>query len=245
MEGKHSWAVLSQKVAEAQMGSAQALDDVFRFLRTRLLMTAKHRLPEAAEDVVQDSLIVVHKHFSEIGNLEGLVAFCNRVLRNKIGNAYKSHERRSKRLGLEEISRADHSVTDDLEGAEMDRILREAIEKLGGRRPDCKAIFLYLYDGFSATEISDRVSVSKAVLKARTWRCRAALRDVLMSEYNLPLGQWSPESCEGRYGTEVCPSPKGGRCPGGMLPSGAHALEGGLSCKNDWLCESMIGPPLI
>jgi RNA polymerase sigma factor (sigma-70 family) len=187
MQGKHSWTELNQKVAEARLGSAQSLDEVFEFLRSKLLPIARHRLPEAAEDVVHDSLIVIHSHFSEIESLEGLVAFSNRVLRNKIGNAYQNRERKSAQLGLEDISETDYSIKDDPEGAEMERVVRDAIERLAYKRPDCTRILLYLYDGFTASDIRDKVGLSRSNLKTRTFRCREALREVLSSQYSVEL----------------------------------------------------------
>src|SRR5690349_14550144 len=87
---RYSWERLSGSLVQAQQGDEARRDEVFAFLRTRLLPLARYRLREGAEDVVQDSLSVVHEHFSELDTPQRLLAFANAVLRNKIGNIYQS-----------------------------------------------------------------------------------------------------------------------------------------------------------
>src|SRR5580704_13887539 len=89
----YSWEDMRAIFSRAREGDVDSRDKIFSFLRLRHLAIARYRLPEAAEDVVQDTLVVVHEHFSTIGTLEQLVAFANQVLRNKIGNVYQSRDR--------------------------------------------------------------------------------------------------------------------------------------------------------
>lgn len=176
---------LSEYLRHAIEGSDGAKEEVFAFLRKRFLSLARYRLPEAAEDVVHDTLVVVHRRFAEFDTVDGLLAFTNQVLRNKIGNAYQLRYRRDREaLDDEEIG---YCIAEQLQGEELDRIMREAIERLRARFPGCGDILSCLLNGLEATEISTTLRIPKSRLKVRTFRCREALRQLLSVEYGL---QW-------------------------------------------------------
>jgi RNA polymerase sigma factor (sigma-70 family) len=176
---------LSDCLRKALEGNEGAKEEVFAFLRSRFLNLARYRLPEAAEDVVHDALVVVHRRFAEFDTVDGLVAFTNQVLRNKIGNAYQLRYRRDR----EDLDPGEtgYCIDEELEGEELDRIMRNAIERLRSRFPGCGEILSCLLDGLEPTEISSRLGIPKSRLKVRTFRCREALRQLLSVEYGL---QW-------------------------------------------------------
>jgi RNA polymerase sigma factor (sigma-70 family) len=181
------WTVtsdLSDDLTAARDGDEAAKERIFGFLRIRFLGLAAYRLPEAAEDVVHETLVVVHLHFSEFSSLDGLVAFTNQVLRNKIGNAYQERYRR-KRTPLEENHSGGYRIDSEIETGELDQIVRESIERLRGRRPDCGTILTALYNGLEPGEICSHLGIPKSRLKVRTFRCREALRQLLSSEFGL------------------------------------------------------------
>ena len=174
---------LANHFREALDGQEVSKEQLFEFLRKRFLSIARYRLPEAAEDVVQETLIVVHQRFSEFLTLDGLIAFTNQVLRNKIGNAYQEGYRR----GRSELGDRDSGqrMDDELEGGEFDRIVRASIDKLSSRQSVCGDILGCLYNGLEPTEISSRLGITKSKLKVQTFRCRQALRNLLSAEYGL------------------------------------------------------------
>ncbi|HYU99715.1 MAG TPA: RNA polymerase sigma factor [Pyrinomonadaceae bacterium] len=176
---------LSLFLRQAIEGNDGAKEEVFAFLRTRFLSLARYRLPEAAEDVVHDALVVVHRRFMEFDTVDGLLAFTNQVLRNKIGNAYQLRYRRDREALDDE--EAGYCIAEQLEGEELDRIMREAIERLRARFPGCGDILSCLLNGLEPTEISTALRIPKSRLKVRTFRCREALRQLLSVEYRL---QW-------------------------------------------------------
>jgi RNA polymerase sigma factor (sigma-70 family) len=177
LEELHNFFIL------ALQGNEESKGRVFDFLRSRLLSLARYRVPELAEDIVQDTLLVVHNHFPEFQAMEGLIAFTHKVLRNKIGNIYQGRYRQT-RVELEDAELR-YDIRDELEGGELDRIVREAISKLGTTNPGCHAILSCLYQGFDPDDISNTLGITKSKLKVRTFRCRSALRDLLSREYRL------------------------------------------------------------
>lgn len=183
-----TWEELGAVLIEAQKGHEEATEQIFAFLRTRLLAIARYRVPEVAEDTVQETLVIVHNRLPEFEALEGLLAFANQVLRNKIGNIYQGRERqKNKQLDMEGVAEPQYQINDDLQAVELDRILRNSIHKLGEKRPTCKAILSCLYDGFDTSEISVTLGIPKSRLKVSTFRCREALREILVQEYGMQV----------------------------------------------------------
>jgi RNA polymerase sigma factor (sigma-70 family) len=183
-----SWQDLIDQLARAKQGDAEAVDQLFDFLQSRLLVIARYRVPELAEDLVQETLVIVHNRLSEFESLEGLLAFTNQVLRNKIGNIYQERGRRKQhQVELEENLPLQFNIDGEFYAVELDQIVRECIDRLGERHPNCRAILSSLYNGFNPAEISERLGMSKSSLKVRVFRCRKALRKILSDEYRLEV----------------------------------------------------------
>lgn len=169
--------------AQREHEQEDSKDLLFAFLRTRLLVLARFRIPEAAEDTVHEALLVVHQHLGECDTVDSLLAFSHQVLRNKIGNLYQRRYRRAH----DELQEGDavYFIQDQIEHDELERILLNSIERLRERFPVCGEILSSLYGGLEPTEISSNLGISKSKLKTRTFRCRQALRDMLTEQYGL------------------------------------------------------------
>jgi RNA polymerase sigma factor (sigma-70 family) len=174
---------LESALERAHQGHDDSKEVVFAFLRSRLMVLARYRVSDIAEDLVQESLVVIHCRFFELTGLEKLLAFANQVLRNKIGNAYQARSRQ-KQVGVDD-GELPYFIDGELEAEELDRIVSNSIERLGESRPTCRAILRCLYHGLNPEEISESLGISKSNLKVRTFRCREALRDLLHREYRL------------------------------------------------------------
>ncbi len=176
---------LDDFLRRAKHGHDDSKDRLFEFLRARLLVLSKYRIPEAAEDTVHETLLIVYQHLGECDTVEGLLAFSHQVLRNKIGNLYQ----RRYRHGHSELEEGDatYRIENRIEHDELEGILLNSIERLRERHPDCGEILSSLYGGLEPTEISSNLGITKSKLKVRTFRCRQALRHLLSAEYGL---QW-------------------------------------------------------
>lgn len=184
MKKRLSWQALDDVFVQARERQEDSIEELFGFLRRRLLVLARHRVSEGAEDTVHESLIIVHNRFSEFESLDGLLAFTHQVLRNKIGNLYRGRSRQQHRsIGLEDVSQSRYSTDWDMEAVELEGIVRTAIDKLGEKRPYCRTILFSLYQGLDPDEISERLEITKSKLKVQTFRCRAALKEILVHEY--------------------------------------------------------------
>jgi RNA polymerase sigma factor (sigma-70 family) len=174
---------LDDLLRSANRDHEDAKERLFSFLRARLLVLARFRIPEAAEDTVHETLLVVHQHLEECDTVDSLLAFSHQVLRNKIGNLYQRRYRR----GHDALQEGDavYWIQDEIEHEELERIILESIDRLRETFPVCGEILSSLYFGLEPTEISSKLGISKSNLKTRTFRCRQALRDLLSAQYGL------------------------------------------------------------
>ena len=130
--------------------------------------------------------MVVDNHFSEFKTVEGLLAFTNEVMRNKIGNFYRKRDRR-KRYHAEwgTVPEGAYYLDRELNAVELDQIIRNAIDQLGEKSSICRVILLGLREGLSAGELSFSLQLTRAQIDDRVFRCRRALRRLLLENFGL------------------------------------------------------------
>jgi RNA polymerase sigma factor (sigma-70 family) len=198
-----SWKWLEQRLTQAHQGHRESLDDVFGFLRKRYLLLASARSERFAEEVTQETLMVVHRRFSDLTTLPRLFSFTNQVLRNKLGDAYRlqttmgivgdaGREQATPDGEGEESSKVpdpyyEFNLDEEMEAERLSRIICEAIEKVGDRCPSCRPILWCLYEGADADEMSEELGVPQSIIKVRACRCRRVLKEVLWNDYRLSL----------------------------------------------------------
>ncbi len=157
-------ALLNRLLADAQQGDRAARERLLAELRPRLLLVARVRLRdtlrEQAEDVVQETLIVVTERLAVISDRPDRYALA--VLRNKIGHVYRSRQRRASRRAFAATA-ADatagaavplEELADPAPQAFPDPLLRKRIEKafaaLGTR---CRTVIAMKSRGARTEEI--------------------------------------------------------------------------------------------
>lgn len=178
---------LSTLIAQARAGQTSAWDEIFVFLRARISALAKHRIERDYEDVVQETLMTVYEHLSELRDAEHLLTFATKVLRNKIGNFYQRRDRQSHYL---EDQRRGHPIYDPNELWDMQEsieILFHALDRLGQRRPRCRDLLLELADGASIEELCEEFDLPRTRIHYRLFRCRRALRSILINEFGVSI----------------------------------------------------------
>lgn len=146
--------------------------------RERIVSYAASRIGrEAAEDLAQETLMLLNEKYSHLESREDIVPVAVRIMQFKMKT-----ERRSRRPGqvaIEDVVIADG--TPDPETAARYQLLRQrildAVEKLGSR---FRRLFLLKLDGYSFAEIKEKMGAD-AINTVYTWdfRCRADLRKLI------------------------------------------------------------------
>ena len=154
---------------DCRHGDARAREQLFSFLRVRLLSIAQYRLrgvsTEVIEDLVQNTLTLVVERIAAIESNPHLYAL--QTLRNKIGDFLRSRARRVEQsinvtggdgdesADLQDVSLADPdsvSFETGVENAEIVAVIRRAVHRL---TPICLALFAALLEDRSVSEFWD------------------------------------------------------------------------------------------
>ena len=153
-------------------------DETIRLLRERIFHFAASRLSrEAAEDVTQEAMLVLHEKYSHIDEPADLLPLAFQIVRFKMAGAVRKSVRRGegRAIPVEDLPLA--APGDDPERAaarsEMRARLLTAVAALGER---CREIFRLKLQGHGFEEIRRHFNV-ESINTIYTWdaRCRKSM----------------------------------------------------------------------
>jgi RNA polymerase sigma-70 factor (ECF subfamily) len=161
-------------------------DEILTNLRARILSFATSRLSkDAAEDLTQDVLALLHEKYATVNELTELVPLAFQVLRFKMLDAHRKSLRRSE-YNQEPIDDHPLSHPGDDPAQQLDQKQRvhrllSAVAQLGER---CRDLFRLKLEGNSFPEIQ-KLMGQQSINTIYTWdlRCRKQL-------LNLMGGRW-------------------------------------------------------
>jgi RNA polymerase sigma-70 factor (ECF subfamily) len=157
-------------------------DQILDRLRERVLRYAASKLSkDAAEDVTQEVLLLLHEKYAAVERIEDLVPLSLEIARFKIWGARRKGVRRGENTAVtvDDLPLAG-TGPDPLEQTErrerLDR-LEAALKQLGDR---CRQLFRLKLQGHSFPEIQKRLKV-ESLNTLYTWdsRCRKQLAEKL------------------------------------------------------------------
>lgn len=160
--------------------SPASRDEILLKLRERIVGLAASRLQrDAAEDLAQEVLILLHEKYAHLDRLEDLLPLSLQILRFKMMAYRRKAQRRGEytRVPIDEIQVPDGS-SDPLDAArqaEMRERLLASIATLGER---CRKLLALKLDGKSFQEIQSILGAA-TLNTVYTWdfRCRKELLD--------------------------------------------------------------------
>ncbi len=165
-------------------------EEVLRKLRERIVGFAASRLRgDAAEDLAQEVLVLLHEKYAQVDRLEDLLPLALQILRFKMLALRRKSVRRGEytQISVDDIALSDGAPDPAMaaEHAEMrDRLIR-AIEKLGER---CRRMFQLKLEGKGFEEIRELLGAASInTVYAWDFRCRKQL-------IGLMGGRWQGQS---------------------------------------------------
>ena len=169
-------------------GADEALEELYVAHWARLVRLAVLLLHdrEAAEEVVQDSFVAMHRRWRWIRDRDKALAY----LRQTVVNRARSHLRHravEERHLRTEAARAPVSSLDAEDGAAATarrEAVLDALGRLPGRQREVLALRYYL--DLSEAEIADTLGISRGAVKSHASRGSAALREHLASYWEDP-----------------------------------------------------------
>jgi RNA polymerase sigma-70 factor, ECF subfamily len=157
-------------------------DQILSKLRERIVSFAASQLTrDAAEDLAQEVLVLLHEKYRHVTQLEELLPLSFQILRFKIWETRRKSMRRGEynQVSLDDIQVADTrgNAGFEAERKEMLERLTKAIESLG---PRCRQLFLWKLEGKKFPEIQKLFGIN-SINTVYTWdlRCRKELRDLM------------------------------------------------------------------
>jgi RNA polymerase sigma-70 factor (ECF subfamily) len=164
-------------------------DALLAALRERIVAFAASRVArDAAEDLAQEVLLVLHERYPEVERLDELLPLCFRILRFKLMAFYRKADRRGEytQVPVEDASLADGGASPELcaERQEISERLAAAIRQIG---PRCKQLLRLKLAGKTFPEIQAVFGV-KSINTIYTWdfRCRKHLLELMGGSWTRP-----------------------------------------------------------
>jgi RNA polymerase sigma-70 factor (ECF subfamily) len=153
-------------------------DDLLARLRERIFRFAASRLQrDAAEDLAQEVLLVLHEKYAALDRVEDLLPLSLEIARFKIMGARRKTVRRGEhtQVSVDDLPLASGNADPFDQAARGERMerLEIALRELGGR---CRELFRLKLQGFTFPEIQKQLGVA-SLNTLYTWdfRCRKQL----------------------------------------------------------------------
>jgi len=157
-------------------------EEILVRLRERIVAFAASRIAgDAAEDLAQEVLMLLHEKYAHVERLEELLPLSLQILRFKMMAVYRKAERRGERgsISVDELQVPDLGPDPAayLERKEMVERLRRAMSGLCER---CRQLMRLKLEGKSFAEIQKHMGAG-SINTVYTWdfRCRKELLDLL------------------------------------------------------------------
>jgi RNA polymerase sigma-70 factor (ECF subfamily) len=155
-------------------------DDILHQLRERILGFAPSKvLREAAEDLVQEVLIVLHEKYPEITALRELLPLSLQILRYKILDCHRKSFRRGEynQESVEELplpASGDNPETELVKKQRLERLI-VAFDQLSNR---CRQLFRWKLEGKKFSEIQSLLGAT-SINTVYTWdqRCLRRIKE--------------------------------------------------------------------
>jgi RNA polymerase sigma-70 factor (ECF subfamily) len=161
-------------------------DDLLARLRERIFRFAASRLQrEAAEDLAQEVLLVLHEKYPSLDRVEDLLPLSLEIARFKIMGARRKIVRRGEhtQVSVDDLPLASGDADPFEQAARREQLVRleSALGELGDR---CRELFRLKLQGFTFPEIQRRLGVA-SLNTLYTWdfRCRKQLSDRLGEDW--------------------------------------------------------------
>lgn len=172
---EHREQRLSRLMARAQDGDRQAYKALLQETAQLVRQFARRRLPERADDVVQETLIALHRARHTYDPERPFGPWMYAIARNRVADAIRREQRRVRRELRAEVSQETDVTFGDR--AFNARILRRALSQLSESQR--KIIELLKFEDYSVAEVAAQTGLSESAIKVSAHRGYRRLRALL------------------------------------------------------------------
>lgn len=143
-------------------------------VRFRLFAARKVSNREDAEEIVQESLLVISREYKELEIRTSFSSWAYQVLVNRIKGYYRDKQRDSRVESRPEVESGSRQID-----AELESQLSDCLRKLHKRNSRYARILNLKYQGFTVDEICRKLDMTPNNLYVTLMRARAMLRKCL------------------------------------------------------------------
>ena len=166
----------------AEKAARSSREEILEKLRERIVGFAASRLQrDAAEDLAQEVLILLHQKYGHLERLEDLLPLSLQIVRFKMMAFRRKTQRRGEytQVPVDEIQVAD-GAADPLAAAEQREMRERLIAAVGKMGERCRKLFALKLEGKSYAEIQAILGVgSKNTVYTWDFRCRKHLLELM------------------------------------------------------------------
>jgi len=163
-----------------QVGAGYARAEILNKLRERMVGFAAYKIGrDQAEDLAQETLMLIHEKYAAVERLEELVPLAFQILRFKLASLQRKFFRRGE---YDQVQVDEWPLAGDEPDPETAAMYKEGLEKLlkgiSQMPPKCRELFRHKLDGLSFNEIQKMMG-AESLNTIYTWdhRCRKQLME--------------------------------------------------------------------
>jgi len=171
-------------VLRSQQGDREALHALLSLWQQRYLLYARQRLGghEAAQDVVQESLLAICRNLHKLGNPGAFPSWSYRIIERRCADWLRRHLRDKAVFTDNAAGVEDVTAVEDHQSLHRDNTMAQIDTQrlLDGLRPDLAALLrLYYLEQLSLTEIAAILELPVGTLKSRLHYARKQIKQKL------------------------------------------------------------------
>lgn len=156
---------------------------MWREFRARLLGFVGRRVadPQAAEDIVQEVMLRIHRQASSLEQPAAISAWVNQIARNAVIDHYRSAVTRRELPAGAEVGQ-DLAFPSEPESGALRSELAGCLSPLLARLPPAyrEALLLTEFEGMTQAAAASRLGLTASGMKSRVQRARARLREQII-----------------------------------------------------------------
>ncbi len=163
---------------------AAAVENVWNSFNTRLERFVRSRVEDtqAADDVLQDVYLKIHRSIDSLHDEERLQAWIYQITRNTIHDYYRSQKALIGITELDDDTPLFIQQTEDTDDEITQRLVGSVRAMIDALPEDYRqALLLTEIDGLTQRELAERLGISLSGAKSRVQRGRRLLREMLLA----------------------------------------------------------------
>src|SRR5580693_4807530 len=173
----------------AEKAARSSREEILEKLRERIVGFAASRLQrDAAEDLAQEVLILLHEKYGHLERLEDLLPLSLQIVRYKMMALHRKAQRRGEytQVPVDEIQLADDGA-DPLAAAQQREMRDRLIAAISKMEERCRKLFALKLEGKSFAEIQASMGAG-SINTIYTWdfRCRKHLLELMGGAWEVP-----------------------------------------------------------